>query len=83
MINTNHAYFEKDFKFKRGLLLPFEKIKLGLDLKEFDSTTVITLQSVKLKLIIILCLVRVRLNPLLNLKLTPRVSHRLPPPWTP
>ena len=79
MINTTHAYFEKDFKLiKRGLLLPFEKIKLGLHLKEFDSTIVITLQSVKLKLIIILCLVRVRLNPLLNLKLTPRVSQPSP-----
>ena len=33
MINTTHAYFEKDFKLiKRGLLLPFEKIKLGLHL---------------------------------------------------
>ena len=42
MINTNHAYFEKDFKFKRGLLLPFEKIKLGIHLKEFDSNIVIT-----------------------------------------
>ena len=43
MINTNHAYFEKDFKLiKRGLFPPFEKIKLGLHLKEFDSTIVIT-----------------------------------------
>ena len=43
MINTNHAYFEKDFKLiKRGLLPPFEKMKLGLHLQEFDSAIVIT-----------------------------------------